>query len=101
MSCVPSPYKICTTGGDCVFVSGLFRETTNFRVKLGVKKRKFVSNRHKYLCFCVFTNAPFCPIVRPKKTTPTQLRLEEKGRETRDEGGCDSLPAHEQNRNQD
>jgi len=31
---------------------------TQTRVKSRVKKRRFVSNRPKYLCLCVFRNAP-------------------------------------------
>jgi len=41
-----------------VFLCQVCFDLTQTRVKLRVKKRKFVSNRHKYLCLCVFGNAP-------------------------------------------
>ena len=43
-----------------VFLCRVCVDLTQTRVKLRVKKRKFVSNRHKYLCLCVFGNAPVC-----------------------------------------
>jgi hypothetical protein len=60
-----------------VFLCRVCVDLTQTRVKLRVKKRKFVSNRHKYLCLCVFGNAPVTTDDGVRRSTQVQTQAKQ------------------------